>query len=93
MISIDPLRWLKHRRPSTVAPLHDDVPSDIARDIAATGRWEVLDDLPVSDRNAVIVRLTTQIDDPLPLFYFGCCGGGQQLPPIICLYLRVALEW
>lgn len=68
MISIDPLRWLKHRRPSTVAPLHDDVPSDIARDIAATGRWEVLDDLPVSDRNAVIVRLTTQIDDPLPLF-------------------------
>ncbi|MGQ9549991.1 MAG: PBS lyase [Roseiflexus sp.] len=68
MISIDPLRWLKHRRPSTVAPLHDDVSGDIARDIAATGRWELLDDLPASDRDAVIVRLTTQIDDPLPLF-------------------------
>lgn len=68
MIMIDPLRWLKRRRVTPVAPHHHDALVGIARDIGLTGRWEMLDDLPARDRDAVAVRLAVQVDDPLPLF-------------------------
>jgi hypothetical protein len=68
MITIDPLRWLKRRRATPVAPHHHDALVGIARDIGLTGRWEMLDNLPAPDRDAVAVRLAVQVDDPLPLF-------------------------
>jgi hypothetical protein len=71
MITIDPLRWLKRRRATTVttvAPPHHDALAGIARDIGLTDRWEMLDNLPAPDRDAVAVRLAVQVDDPLPLF-------------------------
>jgi len=68
MITIDPLRWLKRRRATPVAPHHHDALVGRARDIGLTGRWEMLDDLPAPDRNAVAVRLAVQVDDPFPLF-------------------------
>ncbi len=68
MITIDLLRWLKRRRAAPVAAHHHDAPVGIARDIALTGRWEMLDDLPALDRTAVTVRLVVQGDHPLPLF-------------------------
>ncbi|ABQ89921.1 HEAT repeat domain-containing protein [Roseiflexus sp. RS-1] len=68
MITIDPLRWLKRRRATPVAPHHHDALVGRARDIGLTGRWEMLDNLPAPDRDAVAVRLAVQVDDPLPLF-------------------------
>jgi hypothetical protein len=68
MITIDPLRWLKRRRATPVAPHHHDALVSIARDIGLTGRWEMLDNLPAPDRDAVAIRLAVQVDDPLPLF-------------------------
>jgi hypothetical protein len=68
MITIDPLRWLKRRRATPVVPHHHDALVGRARDIGLTGRWEMLDDLPAPDRNAVAVRLAVQVDDPFPLF-------------------------
>jgi hypothetical protein len=68
MITIDPLRWLKRRRTTPVAPPHHDALVGIAHDIGLTGRWEMLDNLPAPDRDAVAVRLAVQVDDPLPLF-------------------------
>jgi len=68
MITIDLLRWLKPRRTTTVAPHHDDDLVSIAHNIGLTGRWEMLDNLPAPDRDAVAVRLAVQADDPLPLF-------------------------
>jgi hypothetical protein len=68
MITIDPLRWLKRRRTTPVAPPHHDALVGIAHDIGLTGRWEMLDDLPARDCDVVAVRLAVQVDDPLPLF-------------------------
>jgi len=82
MITIDPLRWLKRRRTTPVAPPHHDALAGIARDIGLTGRWEMLDNLPAPD------RMRSQSGWRFrSMIRFHCSdgyGGGQQLLLIIC---------
>ncbi|MCS6940840.1 MAG: HEAT repeat domain-containing protein [Roseiflexaceae bacterium] len=72
MIAINPLLWLKQRRNASAAsaPLHHDALADVVREIIVTKRLAILDDLPAPDRDAVAVRLATQVDDPRTLLRF-----------------------